>query len=63
MKRISSLAIEEETSIPDDIPVKEVVGKFGLMHPTLYALEHDAASLLQDWAENGCPGTQDRIGT
>ena len=55
MKRISSLAIEEETSIPDDIPVKEVVGKFGLMHPTSYALEHDAASLLQDWAENGCP--------
>ena len=55
MKHISNVAIEEETSIPTDIPVKEVVGKFGLMHPTAYALEHDAASMLLDWAENGCP--------
>ena len=55
MKRISSIAIEEETSIPTDIPVKEVVGKFGLMYSTSYTLEHDASSLLQDWTEKGCP--------
>ena len=55
MKRILFLTIEEEPSIPGNIPVKKVVGKFGLMHPTSYALEHDAASLPSDWAENGCP--------
>ena len=49
MKRISNFAIKEETSIPTpDIPVKEVVGKFSLMHPASYALEHDAASMLSD---------------
>ncbi len=35
--------------------MKETVGKFGLMHPSKQALDHEAAEMLLDWAENGCP--------
>jgi len=46
LKRIANDAIASEDSIPSDIPAKEVAGKFGLMHPSSYALEHDAADML-----------------
>ena len=55
LQRLAKDAIESEASIPSDIPAKEVVGKFGLMHPTSFALEHEAADMLLEWSEKGCP--------
>ena len=55
LRKLATMTIAEEDAIPDEVPVKEVAGKFGLMHPSSYALEHEAADLLLDWAENGCP--------
>ena len=55
LNRIANDAIGTEDSIPSDIPAKEVAGKFGLMHPSSFALDHDAADMLLEWAENGCP--------
>ena len=55
LQRLAKDAIESEASIPSDIPAKEVVGKFGLMHPTSFALEHEAAEMLLEWSEEGCP--------
>ena len=55
LKQLANDALESETSIPTDIPVREVVGKLGLMHPTSHALEHEAAEMLLDWADKGCP--------
>lgn len=52
---ISATAIEHEHTIPSKIPVKDTVGKFGLMHPTAYTLDHEASDMLLDWAKNGCP--------
>ena len=54
LKQIANDAIASEDSIPSDIPAKEVAGKFGLMHPSSYALEHDAADMLLEWADKGC---------
>ena len=55
LKKLTTTTIAEEDAIPDEVPVKEVAGKFGLMHPSSFALEHEAAELLVDWAKNGCP--------
>ena len=55
LSRLVAATLEHETAIPEEIPVKATVGKFGLMHPTKQALEHEAAGMLLDWAENGCP--------
>ena len=42
--------IDNEESLPHDIPVKNMIGEFGLMYPTGYALIHDAAPLLLGYA-------------
>ena len=55
IKELISKTINQETAIPDEIPVKATIGKFGLMHPRKQALDHEAAEMLLDWAENGCP--------
>ena len=52
LSRLVAATLEHETAIPEEIPVKATVGKFGLMHPTKQALEHEAAGMLLDWAEN-----------
>ena len=53
--RLVAAALEHESAIPDEIPVKATVGKFGLMHPTKHALDHEASEMMLDWAEHGCP--------
>ena len=55
IKELISKTIHHETAIPEEIPVKATIGKFGLMHPRKQALDHEAAAMLLDWAENGCP--------
>ena len=60
-------AIEKEVTIPSDLPIKERIGKKGLMWPCTYAINHPAAPLLQTYALNGSPvdcgdpWTRDRI--
>ena len=47
--------IKNNKDIPEDIPIKHTIGKFGLMWPTKYALDHQANELLSSYAERGCP--------
>ena len=47
--------IKNKESLPNDIPVKNAIGKFCLMYPTGYALNHENARLLLGYAEHGCP--------
>ena len=49
------LAIKNNDDIPTEIPIKQTIGKFGLMWPTKYALDHKAKQLLSSYAEKGCP--------
>ena len=47
---------QQDEHVPHEIPgIDDAIGKLGLMHPRNYALQHDAATLLQDYAQNGCP--------
>ena len=55
INKLIKTTIENEESIPPDIPVKNTIGKFGLMFPTGYALNHNAAPLLLGYAEHRCP--------
>ena len=63
----SKQAIKKEVTIPDDLPIKERIGKKGLMWPRTFALKHPAAPLLERYAQQGCPvdcgknWSQDRI--
>jgi hypothetical protein len=47
--------IKNNTDFPTEIPIKQKIGKFGLMWPRKYALQHDAKNLLSSYAEYGCP--------
>jgi hypothetical protein len=40
---------------PPELPVKEEIGKLGLMWPRTYAEVHKATPLLNSYAEAGCP--------
>ena len=40
---------------PTEIPVQDTIGKLPLMIPRNEARDHPAASLLDDYATNGCP--------
>ena len=53
-KSLSS-ALNNNSNFPDEVPVKENIGKIGLMWPQKEALEHDAAPLLLQYASKGCP--------
>ena len=46
--------ITTNDDIPTDLPIKDNIGKLPLMHPRLFALDHPAASLLQEYASKGC---------
>ena len=65
--KASKTAIKNTVTIPDDLPIKERIGKKGLMWPRTFALNHPAAPLLESYARHGCPvdcgehWTQDRI--
>ena len=48
-------AIKREPTIPEDLPIKEKIGKLGLMWPCTYALQHPAMPLLQKFLTKGCP--------
>ena len=48
--------LDKETSFPADIPVKQTIGKLGLMWPQPpFATDHDAIPLLNTYAKTGCP--------
>ena len=47
--------IKHNIDIPQEVPIKQKIGKFGLMWPRQYALDHDASELLSSYAEQGCP--------
>ena len=53
------IAIQDELTknedVPEEIPVKNTIGKLGLMWPQNYALRHDAIPLLTSYAMSGCP--------
>ena len=55
MERMLADTIKNEDSIPDDIPIKEHIGKLGLMWPRTFSTQHDAAPLLNNYATQGCP--------
>jgi hypothetical protein len=40
-------AIQNADTIPENLGIKEMIGKKGLMWPRLYAKTHEAAELLQ----------------
>ena len=47
--------LKDNEDFPKEIPIQQTIGKFGLMWPRKYALEHDAKTLLSSYAEQGCP--------
>jgi hypothetical protein len=47
--------IKHNSDIPQELPIKTKIGKFGLMWPRQYALDHNASELLSSYAEHGCP--------
>lgn len=55
IKEAIKIAIQKEVTIPENLPIKERIGKNGLMRPCTYAVNHPAAPLLQMYALNGCP--------
>ena len=48
-------ALDAEETIPQELPIKTTIGKFGLMFPTTFATTHAAAPLLNGYATDGCP--------
>ena len=55
IKHATKAAIQNEATIPEDIPIKERIGKIGLMWPRLHAKHHPAAKMLQTFSTQGCP--------
>jgi hypothetical protein len=55
LDNITSNSIWKEDSIPDNIPIKEEIGKIGLMWPRTYSVNHPASTLLNEYATKGCP--------
>ena len=47
--------IDNSPGLPSELPIKESIGKLGLMWPQSYALDHQACPLLNTYAKNGCP--------
>ena len=47
--------LEKSTVFPDELPVKEEIGKLALMNPRTYARSHPATPLLDKYAATGCP--------
>ena len=56
LERIVQDAIDKEDTIPENLEVKEKIGKYyGLMRPRGIALRHEAGTLLNGYARSGCP--------
>jgi hypothetical protein len=47
--------LKSNANFPPELPVKEEIGKLGLMWPRTYAEFHRATPLLNSYAKNGCP--------
>jgi hypothetical protein len=47
--------LSKNDDLPEEIPVKNTIGKLGLMWPQHYALHHEAIPLLTSYATSGCP--------
>ena len=52
---LATNAIEKEDTFPKEFPLQETIGKFSLMRPRTYALQHPAAPLLLTYDDKGCP--------
>lgn len=50
----ASTVTNDISTIPDEVPMQETVGKSCLMNPSGPALWHTAGPLLQEYASNGC---------
>ena len=55
IKLATKEAVKKEATIPEDVPIKETIGKVGLMWPCTYAQHHPATPLLQKFSTEGCP--------
>jgi hypothetical protein len=47
--------IKNDDNFPQELPIKETIGKSQLMFPRTYAKGHVATPLLEDYATHGCP--------
>jgi hypothetical protein len=47
--------LHQEHTFPQELPVKDTIGKLGLMWPRTYSLNHKAIPLLLSYAKQGCP--------
>jgi hypothetical protein len=47
--------LKENSNLPNELPIKENIGKYDLMFPRTYSQFHQATPLLYDYATNGCP--------
>ena len=52
---LTNNSITNNDCIPDHIPIKETIGKIGLMWPRTYSIHHPAKDLLNIYATKGCP--------
>ena len=59
---ISNL-INDPSTLPPEVPIKEKNGKLGLMWPRNYALDHPVIPLIIDYAQNGCSVDCDKYWT
>ena len=55
IKQATRAAIQKEATIPEDILIKERIGKIGLMWPWMHAKTHPATKMLQTFSMQGCP--------
>ena len=54
-KTYISQLLQDETTFPSEVPIKETIGKSMLMCPRTYSDFHKATPLLNYYAKNGCP--------
>ena len=47
--------LNNDQNFPSEVPIKEKIGKYGLMWPQNHANDHDAFPLLNGYANDGCP--------
>jgi hypothetical protein len=47
--------LKDESIFPAELPIKEEIGKLGLMWPCTYLEFHKATPLLMSYTQEGCP--------
>ena len=50
-----SVEVNHQNDIPTSYPVKDDIGKYGIMWPRGIAKQHPVATLLEEYSSNGCP--------